>query len=1000
MGQILFRVLGTLEVESDGRRVPLGGARQRTILSMLLLSPDRIVSVESLVEAVWPAGAPATARNQVAICVAGLRKLFRVSAGITDLIRTEPPGYLLALRGHELDTVAAERLAEAARDAARAGRTDEANALVERALELWRGPVLDGMTAHRIKVAAGRLDERRLELLEERAELQLQLGRHRTLAGELAALVQEHPLREQPRVQLMLAQYRSGRRAEALELFREGRRLMVEELGIEPGPALQTLQTLILQDSPELSRPDHRAGGIPSAPLPAQLLADVAAFTGRAAELARLDRILEEDDATRPLTVAAITGVAGVGKTALAMHWANRVAVRFPDGQLFADLRGYDEQHDPLGPSGALDRFLRALGVPDSRLPQDLDAQAALYRSVLSGKRVLIVLDNVRSFAQVRPLLPGSGRCCVLVTSRDAVDDVTGDFAVQRVSLPTLSAEEAAVLLSRMAGAQRMAAEPEAAERLGILCDRLPLALRIAAARLVAKPHWSVRSLVDRLEDQRRRLDELSPGCGGVRAGFALSYRYLSPQAAQLYRRLGLLTTPDFASWVGAGLLETDLRQAESLTEQLVDAQLLEVVPGGSGSGTRYRFQDLLRLYAWERAQEEETASDRIGALRRAYGGWLALAEAAHRRLIGGPAPRLGSAPRTELPGDLVSELLKDPMAWFESERSAIVEVISHAAREGRADVAWPLAMYASAFFETRNCLEDWGATAGLAMAAARSAGDLLGEATMLRSLGSLAIYQRRYAEAEERLVPALRLFERVGDEMGHAQALRQLGLCARFRGNLEQAGDYCRRALAVLREKGSVRDTVHVLGVLAQVEAERGNPQRAIELSSEAVVLSRDSGSRRAEAQSTFRLAEALLRADESRQAIVPGWRALALSRSDGDLVGQTHALRALGEAQWRCGKLTEAEQTLREAAELAEQTADRFLLGRLETDLACVAALRGEVVASVDYLELARARFDALGSRTWRARTERLLGALRGGFGGAAVTAEQLTGLLRIPA
>ncbi|MEV4561864.1 BTAD domain-containing putative transcriptional regulator [Kitasatospora sp. NPDC049285] len=633
-------MLGPLDAEFAGRRIALGGARQRTVLAMLLLARDRVVSVESLVEAVWPSGAPATARNQVAICVAKLRKVFKSAAGTDDLIRTEHPGYLLALGEHRLDAAELDGWVQAARHAARGGRLSEAQTLVEEALGLWRGRVLEGMTAPRLTAAAARLDERRLELVEERAELQLQLGRHRMLVGELAALVKEHPLREQTRAQLMLAQYRSGQRAEALEVFRQGRQLLVEELGLEPGSALQAMHDLILHDEPEPARRQLPPGVQSTGQVPAQLLADVADFTGRTSELGWLDRALEEDGGPRrPLRVAAITGMAGIGKTALALHWANRAAHRFPDGQLYADLRGWDGSGPPASPGDLLGGFLRALGVPELRIPPDPDSRAALFRSVLSGKRVLIVLDNARSFAQVRLLLPGRGRCCVLLTGRDVLDDLTGDFAVQRLSLATLDEADAAALLGRIAGPGRLAADPEATERLGALCDRLPLALRIAAARLVAKPHWSVRSLVDRLENRHRRLDELSPGGGGVRAGFTPSYLALTPAAARLFRRLGLLPGSEFSPWAAARLLDSDLWQAETLLEQLVDARLLEAAPGPPDGDTRYRLPELLRLFARERAAAEESGAERAGALRRVHGGRLALAGAARRELPGGPSP-------------------------------------------------------------------------------------------------------------------------------------------------------------------------------------------------------------------------------------------------------------------------------------------------------------------------------------------------------------------------
>jgi DNA-binding SARP family transcriptional activator len=623
MKQAVFRLLGPLDVRIDGETVRLGGPRHRTVLAMLLLTPGRTVSVDALIDAVWPSGAPATARNQIAICVAGLRKLLKDAAGAGELITTSHPGYVLNLLGHRLDSVDFEELVSRAREATRKGQTAEACDLFTEALSLWRGRALDGVTGQRIEEEVARWEETRLDVREEHAGLRLQLRSPQPLIAELTALVAEHPLRERARAHLILAHYRAGRRAEALEVFREGRELMVEQLGIEPGPALRGLHDLVLQDAPELSGPADGPGATTAARIPAELPSAPASFTGRVAELSALDRMLDERAGRVQLTVAAISGVAGVGKTALAIHWADRVAGRFPDGQLFADLRGFDERNALISPFATLDRFLRALGVPASRIPVDLVGRSALFRSVLDGKRVLIVLDNARSFHQIRPLMPGNGRCCVVITGRERIEDLISHYTVLQVGLNAMAPAEAPLLLAKLAGEERIGSDPAAALRLGELCDRLPLALQIAGARLVSKPHWSVRHLTSRLADPARRINELSPGHGGVRAGFGLSYRALPAAGRRLFRRLGLLGTPDFASWAGAAVLDTDPVDAEILMERLVDACLVEVVPGSGLDTTRYRFQELMRLFARERAEAEESAEERRAVLER-FQRWLA----------------------------------------------------------------------------------------------------------------------------------------------------------------------------------------------------------------------------------------------------------------------------------------------------------------------------------------------------------------------------------------
>ncbi|MCX4783691.1 AfsR/SARP family transcriptional regulator [Streptomyces sp. NBC_01264] len=978
MREVVFRLLGPLDVHIDGKPLRPGGARQRTVLTMLLLSPGRIVSVDSLIEAVWPDGAPTTARNQIAICIAGLRKVFNAAADASGLIATSHPGYVLNPLDHRIDSVLFEDRVRQAREFSRGGRTADACDSFAEALSLWRGRAMDGIAGARIEQEAARLEELRLDVHEEYAGLRLQLGRHRLLIPELTALVAENPLREQARAHLMLAHYRSGRRADALVVYREGRRLLVDELGIEPGSALQGLHDLVLQDSPELTQPRANPAPAPVTAAAAQLPVAAASFTGRAKELSELDRMLDERLGQSPLTMAAISGIGGVGKTALAVQWANQIAARFPDGQIFADLRGYDEAYEPVSPATTLDRFLRDLGVPTHQIPADPGERAGLYRSVLGGKRVLIVLDNARSFQQIQPLLPGNGRCCVIITGRDLMDDLIGDYAVLRIGLNAMDPQEATALLGEVAGEQRIGADPGATERLGVLCDRLPLALRIAGARLAAKPHWSVRSLVTRLEDQRRRLDELSPGEGGVRAGFRLSYRDLPGPARQLYRRLGLLTVPDFAAWVGAALADVTPIDAEDLIEQLVDAQLLEVAPS-SGAVTRYRFQDLLRLFALECAQAEESQEDREAALARAYGGWLGLADIARRRTYGGNhVMGYGDLTPYALPDALVEELMADPVGWLESERTALVDVVHQAAEsDGSAAYAWALTVNSTTLFEAHNYLEAWRSCAEQALAAAVRTGDTLGEATMLRSLGTLAIYQRQYEEAEPVLVRSVALFNAYGEKHGGAVALRNLALCARFSGDLEGATKDAREALEGFRETGDTAGESHVLGLLAQLELERGNTAEGIALCTEAIAKSREAGSVRGETQNTYRLAEALLRHGDPAGAEQTCFKVLELTREDGDRLGEAHSLRGIGEARWRQGQWEAAEFVLLQALEVAKEVSDRFLRARIETDLGLSLAVRGSGDA-VRWLSSARAVFEELGAVVWRERVGEALGVV----------------------
>ena len=617
-----FRVLGPLEVYAAGKPITVGGPRQRTILAMLLLAVDRVVSVDSLIEAVWNGQPPATGRTQVAICIAALRKNFKSAGCSDDVIITSSPGYMLLSAGHRVDLVEFTQLMVDSEQIAGQGRIADASDLVSDALALWRGPALSGVCGHLVEAEAARIQERRLTAYERRAALKLRLGQHEALIGELTALVQDYPLREQTRGQLMLAEYRSGRRVESLQTFQNGRRHSIEEFGLEPGPALRQLQQAILQDDPALASPTPLSPARDIPVMPLQLPAGAVGFTGRRDELSTMDRMLGHRPDGWPPAFAFVTGGAGVGKTALALHWAHRVADRFPDGQLYADLHGVDDSQQPVAPLVLLGSFLRALGVPADRIPADLSECSALYRSVLEGRRTLIVLDNAESFAQIRPLLPGGRSCCVVVTSRAQLGELV--VGATSITLGRLAGDEAVQLLGRLVGDDRISADPGACAEVARLCDGLPLALRISASKLRAKRHWTVRTLADRLVNPQRRLDELSRGELQLRASFALSYRDLPAGAAAMFRRLALLDVSEFAVWAGCALLDIDEVDAEGLLEQLVDAHLLEVA-GQDGAQVRYRLTELLRLYARELVRATDSEQERQAAHERVLASWLAL---------------------------------------------------------------------------------------------------------------------------------------------------------------------------------------------------------------------------------------------------------------------------------------------------------------------------------------------------------------------------------------
>ncbi|WP_369181805.1 AfsR/SARP family transcriptional regulator [Streptomyces mutabilis] len=589
-----FGVLGPLEVSMNGRGLTVGGPRQRAVLSALLLSFNQVVSFDALIEKVWNGRPPSTARTQVAICIATLRKIFRTAGLDRETIITATPGYMLSLTGHSLDSLRFEQLVARATELTAENRPAPAADALRQALALWRGPALGGVYAPFAETEAARLDEQRMLAVEQLTALRLQLGEHQAVLGELQALVGACPLRDRLRYYLMLAQYRSGRRAEALTTFRDGMRHSIEEIGLELGTDLQALHDSILRDEfPQLDVPGitmqrrDRQQTVPS-----QLPESDAYFIGRSREQWLMDDVLLDGSAQNPSPIAYITGSPGIGKTSLAVNWAHRTAHRFPDGQLFADLR----EGDTLG---VLHQFLRQLGA-EGPLPAEPADAAERYRGMLEGRRVLIVLDHASSYTQVRHLLPTSGGCCVLITGRANLDELMQKYRALRLRVAPLSDDESRETLTSVLRDARAEESPEATSRLAALCGHTPLALRAAAARLLTKTHWRVLDLVRRLERSGDRLAELSIGDDSLRARLDRSMRELDPRVASAYRELSRLDDTDFDAAQAAQVLGTDQLEAEDLIETLVDAQLLEAVGrGGAWGEMRYRYQELVRLHAF-----------------------------------------------------------------------------------------------------------------------------------------------------------------------------------------------------------------------------------------------------------------------------------------------------------------------------------------------------------------------------------------------------------------
>jgi DNA-binding SARP family transcriptional activator/tetratricopeptide (TPR) repeat protein len=910
-----YRLLGPVEAIVGRRSVGLGGARQRTVLAALLLHGERVVATDTLIELVWGGAPPRTAVTALHGLVSKLRRALDAGDGSPSPLVSRAPGYVIEVAPHRLDLWECERLADEGARALSAGDAERATGCFARALSLWRGPALGGATAGTLAVREGPwLEELRLACVEGRAESQLALGRHAELAPELESLVAEHPFRERLRGQHMLALYRLGRRAEALQSYRAARGRLVEEFGLEPGPALRDLERAILADDPAL-----RTGGLPraAAVTPEQLPPDVPDFTGRERVLATLrESLVETPDAhgSAP-AVVAVSGKPGVGKSALAVHLAHSVRRRFPDGQLFVSLRGVEGER--IDPADVLDEWLRALGGAPAEIPTDRDALARAYRARLSGRRVLVVIDDAADEAQVRPLLPGTGEGAVLITSRRPLAGLEG---ARFVALDPLDGAEAVTLLGRIAGSGRVAAEPGAAELIAQRCGGLPLAVRVAGGRLAQHDHWSLRVLADRLEDAGRRLDELRVGDLEVRASVGASYRALDEGDKRALRLLGLLDGPSFASWLAAAALDTTLAEADRALERLIDQQLLDVAGTDSAGQVRYRFHDVLADFARERLAEEDVQS-RESALERALGASLSLTGALLgpiASMVPGAgtrrARRWQAADQGAYPQDQASAF-----RWFESERAALVAMVERAS-EAPGMASWELAANMSAALEQSQRWADWRRVLEMGLGASERAGDRVGRAMSLRGLGA---YHNERGEPEQ----AARCFERALEELEGVDepdelATALVGLADARWGQGQPAGaiPLLERSLVLLRELGHTGREAWVLYALGNAYANLGRLATAQSLYRESRDRFGQIGDARGQAYAYAGLAASLLEGGHPDDAASYFQRSQQSADQAGDHTF-AFARYGLGFARRDQGRLEEARHELRAAYAMATE-------------------------------------------------------------------------------
>ncbi|KAB2345243.1 AfsR/SARP family transcriptional regulator [Actinomadura rudentiformis] len=714
-GGLYFRVLGPVVAERDGVPLDVGGPQPRAVLGLLLLEAGRVVSVDRLAEALWEGEPPNSWRVQLQGMVSRLRRKLGAGGERTSApIDTVPPGYRLRMSDDQLDLLVFRREVERAKRHMAAGEHLLAAELLHVAMARWRGQICADVASPYVRQAAAGWEDLRLAALEDRIDADIARGRHDELAAELHALVREHPLRERFSGQLMTVLSRAGRPADALAVFRDARERMVAELGIEPSTRLQQLHRAILTGVHGAENADA-VRGLPYV-VPRQLPADVVDHVGREELLAELDAVLSSSGPRAAPPRIAITGPGGIGKTALALRLAHRNREAYADGQLYARLGTADA-------AGVLATFLHALGVPPAGVPQAVDERGSLFRELLATRRVLLVLDDVTDEEQLRPLVPAEPRCAVLITSRRRL---SGEGALRSVQLDALPADAGLRLFGAIAGPERAAAEPEAAAEIVRLCGGLPLAVRIAAARLRTRPDLTVQDMARRLASHRDRLDWLKQGDVGVRASFQDSYSALSPDQQRLFRRLGALEVPEFPSWVPAALLAVGAAEAERLLDDLVDVHLVE--PAGRGvTGPRYHVHDLIHLMAAELADP----ADRIPALRRLLGGWQDLAATADAELPHwyglDPAP----PPLWRAPAHMHEAVRAAPLSWFDEERVQLSGQV-RSAEDHDLGAAWPLAQSVTTYFDLQGRFDEWSAALHAGLRVAERAGDRLGQACML----------------------------------------------------------------------------------------------------------------------------------------------------------------------------------------------------------------------------------------------------------------------------
>jgi DNA-binding SARP family transcriptional activator/tetratricopeptide (TPR) repeat protein len=943
-----IRVLGPVEIVSDGRTGSTGGPKPTTLLALLATHAGHAVSFDVIVEAIWGARPPRQARAAVHTYVSFLRRSIAVLHEEDVLLRSGG-GYVLAVAPEHVDAFRFDLASAGGRTALAEGRAEEAAARFTDALGLWRGVALDGAQGWWAENERARLNDLRCTAVEDRADAYMATGRGADVVADLRAAAAEHPFRERLRGQLITALLRAGRQADAFAEYRQACTVLRDELGLEPGPALRAVFDQIAPDEREPDPPRRDA-----TERPRQLPFHVADFTGRAVETALLSSTLVGPGHSGRL--CAIFGKPGTGKSSLAVHVAHQLRHEFPDGQLYASLRGV--RATAADPGDVLAAFLRALGVELSALPTDVEERAQLYRTLLADRRVLVVLDDAADERQVRPLLPGSEECAVLVTSRERLGAL--DSAVQ-LRLGLLDDTAAMLLLERVVGADRIRDEPEHAAEIIRLCGHLPLALRIAAARLAARPHWKLRRLVERLRVQRDILSELTVGDLEVRGSVALSYNGLGERERTALRRLGLVDVAGSGGWLIGPLLDCGADEAEELIERLADAQLLDVTAGRGP--LRFRVHDLIRAFARERGEAEEPADEVAATLARVAETLLMLVEVAGGGAVPQDNPYLAPA--------AIVRLLADADGWFEGEQAGLVRVVERASELGLTGVATRLASALCASrFAVRNLFGQWWRTHTAALTAAGDAGDREGEARLLAGLGWLRYEQDRFDESATYYEQAITAYASVDDRYSQARTRLALSTVLREQGRLTHARDVLDLATAGLTEPPDVARAAHEL---ARVSMELGRFPAALTACERAGLVYREIGDSTGEAMVTRTIGIVHRATGRLRRAAWFSARAVDMLQETDERLPLAYATQALAKVRIRQHAGDAVRDDLLTCLLVCNEMQDGFGQGLVLRTLGELELASGRLAEARRFLDHSMERWEALSLPVWRARTLR---------------------------